>query len=53
MEINWAEEMGLWLNGIAPLTLSIGLVCIFVNLKPQVLAFLGSLELFFYLSFRV
>ena len=33
MEINWAEEMGLWLNGIAPLILSIGLVCIFVEFK--------------------
>ena len=33
MEINWAEETGLWLNGIAPLILSIGLVCIFVEFK--------------------
>ncbi len=33
LEINWAEETGLWLNGIAPLILSIGLVCIFVEFK--------------------
>ena len=33
MEVNWAEEIGLWLNGIAPIILSIGLVCIFVEFK--------------------
>ena len=33
MEINWAEEIGLWLNGIAPIILSVGLVCIFVEFK--------------------
>ena len=33
MEVNWAEEIGLWLNGIAPILLSIGLVCIFVEFK--------------------
>ena len=33
MEVNWAEEIGLWLNGIAPIILSVGLVCIFVEFK--------------------
>ena len=33
MNLHWAEKAGLWLNGIAPLILSIGLVCIFVEFK--------------------
>ena len=33
MKVNWAEEIGLWLNGIAPILLSVGLVCIFVEFK--------------------
>ena len=33
MNLHWAEKVGLWLNGIAPLILSIGLVCIFVEFK--------------------
>ena len=39
MKINWAEEVGLWLNGIAPIILSIGLVCIFVEFKTLALVF--------------
>ena len=49
MEINWAEETGLWLSSIAPLILSIGLVCIFVEFGHPALVSLEWLGLSYYL----
>ena len=51
MEINWAEEMGLWLNGIAPLILSIGLVCIFVEFKTPGFGIFGVVGIVLLLVF--
>jgi membrane-bound serine protease (ClpP class) len=51
MEINWAEEMGLWLNGIAPLILSIGLVCIFVEFKTPGFGIFGVVGIILLLIF--
>jgi membrane-bound serine protease (ClpP class) len=51
MEINWAEEMGLWLNGIAPLILSIGLVCIFVEFKTPGFGIFGVVGIILLLVF--
>ena len=51
MEINWAEETGLWLNGIAPIILSIGLVCIFVEFKTPGFGIFGVLGLVLLLIF--
>ena len=51
MEINWAEEMGLWLNGIAPLILSIGLVCIFVEFKTPGFGIFGVIGIILLLVF--
>ena len=51
MEINWAEEIGLWLNGIAPLILSIGLVCIFVEFKTPGFGIFGVVGLLLLLVF--
>ena len=53
MEVNWAEEIGLWLNGIAPIILSVGLVCIFQNSKRLALEFSVLLEFFFCLFFWI
>ena len=46
MKLNWAEDIGLWLNGIAPLLLSVGLVLLFIEFKTPDLE---SLE--FWVSF--
>jgi membrane-bound serine protease (ClpP class) len=51
MEINWAEEAGIWLNGIAPIILSIGLVCIFVEFKTPGFGIFGVAGLILLLVF--
>ena len=51
MEINWAEEAGIWLNGIAPIILSIGLVCIFVEFKTPGFGIFGVVGLLLLLIF--
>jgi membrane-bound serine protease (ClpP class) len=51
MEINWAEEAGIWLNGIAPIILSIGLVCIFVEFKTPGFGIFGVVGLILLLVF--
>jgi membrane-bound serine protease (ClpP class) len=51
MEMNWAEETGLWLNGIAPIILSIGLVCIFVEFKTPGFGIFGVVGLLLLLIF--
>ena len=51
LEINWAEEAGLWLNGIAPIILSIGLVCIFVEFKTPGFGIFGVAGLILLLIF--
>ncbi len=51
LEINWAEETGLWLNGIAPIILSIGLVCIFVEFKTPGFGIFGVAGILFLLIF--
>ena len=51
MEINWAENAGLWLNGIAPLLLSIGLVLLFIEFKTPGFGVFGILGIGFILVF--
>jgi len=51
MKVNWAEEMGLWLNGIAPLLLSVGLVLLFIEFKTPGFGIFGSLGIGFILVF--
>ena len=51
MNVNWAEKAGLWLNGIAPLVLSIGLVCIFVEFKTAGFGVFGVLGIILLLVF--
>ena len=51
MEINWAENAGLWLNGIAPLLLSIGLVLLFIEFKTPGFGFFGIFGIGFILTF--
>ena len=51
MEINWAENAGLWLNGIAPLLLSIGLVLLFIEFKTPGFGVFGIFGIGFILTF--
>ena len=51
MEINWAENAGLWLNGIAPLLLSVGLVLLFIEFKTPGFGVFGILGIGFILIF--
>ena len=51
MKINWAEEAGLWLNGIAPILLSVGLVCIFVEFKTPGFGIFGVAGIILLLTF--
>ncbi len=51
MKVNWAEEMGLWLNGIAPLLLSVGLVLLFIEFKTPGFGIFGGLGIGFILVF--
>ncbi len=51
MEINWAEQAGLWLNGIAPVLLSVGLVLLFIEFKTPGFGIFGSLGIGFILIF--
>jgi len=51
MKINWAENAGLWLNGIAPLLLSIGLVLLFIEFKTPGFGVFGILGIGFILIF--
>jgi len=51
MRVNWAEEMGLWLNGIAPLLLSVGLVLLFIEFKTPGFGIFGGLGIGFILVF--
>ena len=51
MNLNWAEDIGLWLNGIAPLLLSIGLVLMFIEFKTPGFGIFGILGIGFILVF--
>ena len=51
MEINWAEEIGLWLNSIAPLLLSVGLVLLFIEFKTPGFGIFGILGIGFIVVF--
>ena len=51
MEINWAEKTGLWLNGIAPILLGLGMVGLFIEFKTPGFGIFGSLGLILILVF--
>ena len=51
MKLNWAEDIGLWLNGIAPLLLSVGLVLLFIEFKTPGFGIFGILGIGFILIF--
>ena len=45
MERNWAEKTGLWLNGIAPVLLGLGMVGLFIEFKTPGFGIFGTLGL--------
>ena len=51
MKLNWAEGIGLWLNGIAPMLLSVGLVLLFIEFKTPGFGIFGILGIGFVLIF--
>ena len=51
MKLNWAEDIGLWLNGIAPLLLSVGLVLLFIEFKTPGFGIFGIFGIGFILIF--
>ena len=51
MEVNWAEKTGLWLNGIAPVLLGLGLVGLFIEFKTPGFGVFGTLGLILLLVF--
>jgi len=51
MKVNWAEEMGLWLNGIAPLFLAWDWSCYLLNSRLLALGFLAVWALVSFWSF--
>ncbi len=51
MKINWAEKTGLWLNGIAPIILGIGMVCLFIEFKTPGFGVFGALGIILLLIF--
>ena len=51
MEVNWAEKTGLWLNGIAPILLGLGLVSLFIEFKTPGFGIFGTLGLILLLVF--
>ena len=51
MKLNWAEDIGLWFNGIAPLLLSVGLVLLFIEFKTPGFGIFGILGIGFILIF--
>ena len=51
MEVNWAEKTGLWLNGIAPILLGLGMVCLFIEFKTPGFGIFGVLGLLLLLVF--
>jgi len=51
MEVNWAEKTGLWLNGIAPVLLGLGLVSLFIEFKTPGFGIFGTLGLILLLVF--
>lgn len=51
MEVNWAEKTGLWLNGIAPILLGLGLVCLFIEFKTPGFGIFGVVGLILLLVF--
>jgi membrane-bound serine protease (ClpP class) len=51
MEINWAEKTGLWLNGIAPILLGLGMVSLFIEFKTPGFGIFGVAGLILLLVF--
>jgi membrane-bound serine protease (ClpP class) len=51
MKVNWAEKTGLWLNGIAPILLGLGLVSLFIEFKTPGFGVFGVLGLILLLVF--
>ena len=51
MKLNWAEDIGLWFNGIAPVLLSVGLVLLFIEFKTPGFGIFGILGILFILIF--
>ena len=51
MDINWAEELGLWLNGIAPIILGLGMLLLFIEFKTPGFGVFGGSGLVLLLIF--
>ena len=53
MDINWAEEVGLWLNSIGPIIIGIGLLGLFIEFKTPGFGIFGIGGIIFVLIFLV
>jgi membrane-bound serine protease (ClpP class) len=51
MEINWAEELGLWLSGVGPLILGLGMLLLFIEFKTPGFGVFGASGLVLLLIF--
>ena len=51
MDINWAEEVGLWLNSIGPIIIGIGLLGLFIEFKTPGFGIFGIGGIIFVLIF--
>ena len=51
MEINWAENVGLWLNSVGPIIIGIGLLGLFIEFKTPGFGFFGVAGIIFVLIF--
>ena len=51
MDINWAEEVGLWLNSIGPIIIGIGLLGLFIEFKTPGFGVFGIGGIIFVLIF--
>jgi len=51
MDINWAEEVGLWLNSVGPIIIGIGLLGLFIEFKTPGFGIFGIGGIIFVLIF--
>ena len=42
MEVNWAEELGLWLNSIGPIIMGLGMLLLFIEFKTPGFGVFGA-----------
>jgi len=48
LEVTWSEQLAAWLNGIAPILMGIGMVCLFIEFKTPGFGIFGILGIAFF-----